>query len=73
MLSEKEKKELSELAQSSYLREDMRRVRRNICGPFITNGKLDLDKLVIFLTEYNYFINNAPKAFHRIIDRDMRL
>ena len=73
MLSKEEKKELKELSKSQKLRKDMRLLLKTRHNPFITDGKVDIDKFLIFLTEYNRFINHASKAFHKIIDRDMRL
>ncbi len=73
MLNEKEKQEWREWAQSDTLREDMRRLEKNRHNPFIVNGRVDLDKYIRFLTEFNAFANHARKPFHRIIDKDMRL
>ena len=70
---EKEKQEWRELAQSDTLREDMRRLEKNRHNPFIVNGRVDLDKYIRFLTEFNAFANHARRPFHRIIDKDMRL
>lgn len=74
MLSDKEKREWLELACSENLREDMRRLQKNRYNPFLkSNGKVDLDKYIHFLTEFNAFANHARKPFHKIIDKDMRL
>lgn len=73
MLTEKEKHEWRELAQSAGLRDDMRRIEKNRHNPFVEQGKIDLDKYIHFLTEFNAFANHAMKPFHRIIDKDMRL
>lgn len=73
MLSEKEKRELKELAKSSKLKEDTKKLLRNRYNPFIVNGEINADRFLTFLTEYNYFINHNPKPFHRIIDKDMKL
>lgn len=73
MLNEEEKKELKELANSTQLKEDMQRLSKTRHNPFTVNGKFDPDIFLIFLTEYNYFINHAPRIFHKIIDKDMRL
>lgn len=73
MLSEVEKRELKELAGSPKLKEDMRILSKNRYNPFMVRGKVNIDKFLIFLTEYNYFINHRPKPFHKIIDKDMRL
>lgn len=73
MLSSEEKKELIEMAHSISFREDMRQVERQRHNPFIANGKLDLNKFLTFLTEFNQFVNHKARPFLKIIDRDMRL
>ncbi|MDD5132618.1 MAG: hypothetical protein PHH44_08170 [bacterium] len=73
MLTEKEKQEWRELAQSDGLRNDMRRIEKNRHNPFMAQGKIDLDKYIHFLTEFNAFANHVQKPFRRMIDRDMRL
>ncbi|MBI5554915.1 MAG: hypothetical protein HY920_03550 [Elusimicrobia bacterium] len=73
MLTEKEKQEWREWAQSDTLREDMRRLEENRHNPFMVNGRVDLDKYIRFLTEFNAFANHARKPFHRIIEKDMKL
>lgn len=73
MLNEKEKKELKESAKSSKLKEDMCRLSKTRYNPFAVKGNIDIDKLLVFLTEYNHFISHAPRLFHKIIDKDMRL
>lgn len=72
-LTEKEKKELLEMADSSKLREDFERIRKNRYNPLIINGKVDLDRVIDFLTQFNEFINHRPKPFRKIIDKDIRL
>ncbi len=73
MLSDAEREELKASARSSELREDSRKISQNRHNPFIVNGCIDLEKVVTFLTEYNYFINHAPKTFRRIIDKANKL
>jgi hypothetical protein len=73
MLNKEEKKELENLAKSPKLQGDMAVLSKRRYNPFIVNGNIDIDRLLIFLTDYNYFINHALKSFHRIIDKDMRL
>lgn len=73
MLNEKEKKELKELAKSPELKEDMHRLSETRYNPFVIKGKVDIDKFLIFLSEYNHFINHTPRTFRRIIDEDIRL
>ncbi|MDQ7778974.1 MAG: hypothetical protein RDV41_04610 [Planctomycetota bacterium] len=62
-----------ELAGSTQLRDDMRRVREQRHDPFTVDGEVDLDRVVEFLNEFNAFISHEPRPFRRIVDRDMRL
>lgn len=73
MLNYREKKELKEAAKSRRLRDDMQKLSEERHNPFLVNGNVDLDKYITFLTEYNHFINHAPKPFHKIVDKIMRL
>ena len=66
ILTEEERRELKELAASGALREDMQTLAR-------PHGRVDIDLVVTFLTEFNEMINHQPKPFKAIIDRDMRL
>jgi len=72
-LSIKEQEELRRLAQSSSLRADMRYVAAHRHNPLLVDGKVDMDRFITFLTEYNEFINHKPKPFKPIIDRIMKL
>jgi len=72
-LSEEEKEELRASAQSSKLRDDLRRVAQNRHNPILVNGEVDMDRLLTFLNEYNSFLNHQRKPFRQIIDKDMRL
>ncbi len=72
-LSGKAKKEFKELANSAALRMDFERMRKNRHDPFVVNGKVDADKVIEFLTEFNAFIGHAPKPFRQITDREMKL
>lgn len=73
ILSDGEIKELRELACSLKLRQDLRKVEEQRHNPFLVNGVTDLDRLLTFLTEYNYFMNHAPKPFRKIIDKVVKL
>ena len=72
-LSKEEKAELKRLAKSIGFKKDIERVAKARHNPFVTNGEVNLERLVAFLTEYNQFINHIPRPFRKIIDRDMRL
>lgn len=68
-LTEEEKEELKKIANSSNLRNDLKKISENRYNPFMIDGKIDLNRLLTFLTEYNYFINHTPKPFCKILDR----
>lgn len=72
-ISKQEKEEMLRLAASSSLREDMEYLAANRHNPVIINGKIDLDRLIEFLTQFNEFINHEPKPFKPIIDKVMKL
>jgi hypothetical protein len=38
----------------------------------IANEIVDIDRLLIFLSGYNEFINHARKPFNRMVDRVMK-
>ncbi len=67
ILTDKEKKELEKLTYSSQLRNDFRKLVQHRYNPFIVNGIIDLDKVVLFLAEYNNFIGHWQKPFRKII------
>lgn len=72
-LSRKAEQELIELSQSESLRKDLEIIASQRHNPFIKNGKVDVDAYIEFVTQFNEFINHAPKPFKPMIDRDMRL
>lgn len=61
------------LATSSSLREDMAYLAANRHNPIMAAGKIDLNRLIEFLTQFNEFINHKPKPFKPIIDKVMKL
>ncbi len=73
MINREEKKELLRLAESSSMKEDMRHLSATRHNPAMINGKVSIDRLITFLSEYNEFINHEPKPFKPIINRDMKL
>lgn len=73
MLSDEEKRELLRAAKSIKLRKEFRKLSENRTNPFMVNGKVDMDRLLEFLTEYNKFISHRPKPFREIADGKMRL
>ncbi len=67
MLSEKEKQEWMALSKSQAFKKDMRYLKTNRHNPFLKNGKIDgkidIDKLIEFLTTTNAFFNHQQKPF----------
>jgi len=72
-ISKKEKEELQRVAASALMRKDMQHLSANRFNFFIEGQTINMDRLLIFLTEYNEFINHSPKPFKPIIDRIMKL
>ncbi len=72
-LTEKEKKEFKKLSQSSQLRRDTQTLLKTRYNPFAIKDKIDLDKMLIFLTDYNSFIGHMRRKLSKIIDKNMRL
>jgi hypothetical protein len=72
-LSKKEKEDLQRVAASALVRKDMQHLSANRFDLFIEGQTINMDRLLIFLTEYNEFINHSPKPFKPIIDRIMKL
>ncbi len=72
-LSKKEKEELQQVAASALFRKDMQYLSANRFNPLIDGHEINMDRLLVFLTGYNEFINHSPKPFKPIIDRIMKL
>lgn len=56
------------------MRDDMDRLassRREFF--FNKDGVVDMDRVLVFLFEYNAFINHTPKKFQQIVDDVMKL
>lgn len=73
VISEQERKELLQLAESASLRRDMDYLSSHRHNPVIVNGAFDMDRLIEFLTQFNEFINHQPKPFCPMIEKDMKL
>jgi hypothetical protein len=73
MMTEKEKHELLQMAESEGLRTDMRRVMHAGKTPFDRNGQIDLDAFIEFLDAFNAFVNHRRKPFKPMMDGNMRL
>jgi len=67
------KKESRQVADSALLRKDMQYLADKRFNPLIDGQNINMDSLLVFLTEYNEFINHTPKPFRPIIDRIMKL
>lgn len=72
-ISDVEKIELLRLVKSKSMKKDMELISHQRHNPVIIDGKISMDRLVEFLTQFNEFINHEPKPFEPIIDKDMRL
>ena len=68
-LSIKEKNEFKKMVDSSNLRKEMRIVERNRFNPFLTNGKVNADTVIDFITQCNDFFSHKNKPFYRIKDK----
>lgn len=64
-IAEQEKRELRRLSRSSSLREDMDHLTTHRHNPMLADGKVDLDRPLDYLTEFNEFINHAPNRLCR--------
>lgn len=72
-ISLKDQEEMLRLSKSSLLKKDMRYLAAHRHNPLLVDGKVDLDRLIAFLTDYNEFINHTPKPFKPMIDKVMKL
>ena len=72
-MSEKETAEFKEVARSSSFRKDMQYLSDKRFNPLTVGHEINMDSLLVFLTEYNEFINHTTKPFKPIIDRIMKL
>ena len=72
-LNSNEKKDLKDSALSESLRQDMEAIAKSRHDPFNSEGKVNVDKLIDFLTIFNEFSNNSGYSFRRIIDSNMKL
>jgi hypothetical protein len=66
-------KEIRDLSHSSSLKKDMDAVACSRHNPFVNAGSVDIDAYIVFVSEFNEFINHEPKPFLPIKDLDMRL
>jgi hypothetical protein len=72
-MNNNETKEFVTLSHSSTLKKDMQYIALHRHNPLLVNGRVDMDRVLDFLTGYNEFINHTPKPFKPIADSDMKL
>ena len=72
-ISEREKREMLRLSETSSLKEDMEYISSHRHNPVVKEGRIDMDRLIDFLTQFNEFINHEPKLFRPMIDKAMKL
>ena len=73
VLTDQERRELEELAASASLREDLQGLSRCRFRHFIREGRVNVDQVVTFSTDFNEMIKHQPKPFKKIIDHNMKL
>ncbi|ABQ27437.1 hypothetical protein [Geotalea uraniireducens] len=73
MLTDEEKAELRSLAASQSMRADSELLRAASRDPFIVDGKVDCDRVMEFLSEYNSFLNHPVKPCRQFIEKIMLL
>ncbi|MCK9419186.1 MAG: hypothetical protein M0R70_07395 [Nitrospirae bacterium] len=73
MISRAAEKEIREAAHSESFRNDMKTVADSRHNPFIKDGNADVDAYIVFVSDFNEFINHAPKRFEPMVNTDMRL
>jgi hypothetical protein len=73
MISRTAAMELREAVRSESLRNDMKAVADSRHNPFMKNDSVDIDAYILFVSEFNAFINHEPKRFEPMLDNDMRL
>ncbi|MFQ5901482.1 MAG: hypothetical protein ACE5IH_08000 [Thermodesulfobacteriota bacterium] len=72
-ISQAEKKELIRMAKSVSLKEDTKHLSASRHNPVMVNGRVSIDRLITFLTQFNEFINHKHKPFKPMIDKVMKL
>jgi len=72
-INKQEKSDLRALAASESMRADSERLRAARPNPFMVDGKVDCDRVMEFLTDYNEFLNHPMKPHLTFIEKNMRL
>lgn len=73
LLSEEMKRELLQSAASESLGQDLRHLRVNRHNPLIRDGRVEINRVLEFLSSFNEMTNHQPKPFKKINDRNMKL
>jgi hypothetical protein len=71
--TDQEKAELRAFAASKSMRADSEQLRATRHNPFMVDGKVDCDRVIEFLTEYNEFLNHPMKPHRLFIEKNMKL
>lgn len=72
-LTEEEIKELLAIRDSDTYRKDCMRISATRHNPFIVDDKVDCDRVIEFLSDYNEFLNHPMKPAGHFIERNMKL
>lgn len=72
-LTKEAAEEIRALSRSEALKNDMAFVASSRHNPLISAGVVDPDAYILFVTQFNEFINHEPKPFTPMQDKDMRL
>lgn len=72
-LTDQEKEELVCQSKSARLKEDMRWLSAHAHDPLMVDGRIDGDRWLTFLNEYNEFVGHARKPLKWMVERVMKL
>jgi hypothetical protein len=61
------------VAALESMRADSARLRAARPNPFMVGGKVDCDRVMGFLTDYNELLNHPMKPHRTFIEKDMKL
>jgi hypothetical protein len=73
LLTEPEKTELRAIKCSETYRNDNMMISATRHNPYIVNGKVDCDRVIEFLSDYNEFLKHPMKPAKHFIERNMKL
>jgi len=72
-LNETESAELLAVSRSESMLNDSRRLAINRHNPLLVDGQVCPQRVVVFLTQYNEFLNHPVKELRPFIENDMKL